>query len=178
MNEDLVNFIEFVSSGEFYEMFGQLLLKKGLTKENEPKVLRKITKEIMFASMFGHNNEKMKKKDKETSKTRYVPNEGMILFKETFPTVFEIFRKIKQNKHNALACILQNLEAELVLHKACRIISEESPEVPIYTLHDAIITTKDNGEYVKRVLSEVLLEAIGIEPTIKLETWEEKMEAA
>ncbi|WP_308130939.1 hypothetical protein [uncultured Flavobacterium sp.] len=177
-NEDLVNFIEFVSSGEFYEMFGQLLLKKGLTAENDLEALRKITKEIMFASMFGHNNEKMKKKDKETGKTLYVPNEGMILFKETFPTVFEIFRKIKQGKHNALACVLQNLEAELVLHRACRIISEENPEVPIYTLHDAIITTEDNANYVKRVLSEVLLEAIGIEPTIKLEHWEEKMEAA
>lgn len=174
-NDDLLNFVEFVSKGEFYEMFGELLVEKGLVKPTEKKELRKITKKIMFASMFGHNNEKCQIKDKTTGKIKFIPNDGMKLFKETFPTVFEIFKKIKTGKHNTLACVLQNLEAELVLHKACKIISKEQPEVPIFTLHDSIITTKDNAKYVKRVLSEVLLDAIGIAPKIEEDDWIEKV---
>ena len=174
-NKDLQEFKHFVSSGKFYEMFGDLLVKNGLEQETDPKKLRKITKKIMFASMFGHNNEKckvkIKKDNKKTGQVKYIPNTGMILFKETFPTVFEIFRTIKMGKHNTLACMLQNLEAELVLHSACKIISEENPNVPLFTLHDSIVTTEENAKYVQRVLSDVLLNAIGIAPTINYEEW-------
>ncbi len=176
--KDVNRFIKLVSKGSFYEEFGKSLVKNGLIKPGNPKVLRKKAKKIMFSSMFGHNNEKCKIMDKTTGKIRYIPNEGMLIFKKTFPTVYNIFRLVKQGKHATLACVLQNLEAELVLHNACKIISDERPEIPIFTLHDAIITTEKNALYVKRELSEVLLEAIGIAPTISSEVWDEKMEAA
>lgn len=172
--KDLRDFIEFVSNGEFYEMFGELLLENGLVEEDDKEKLRKVTKKIMFASMFGHNNEKCEKKDKITGRITYIPNEGMKLFKCTFPNVFEFFKIIKKGSHNTLACVLQNLESELVIHRACKTISEEKPDVPIYTLHDSIITTEENATYVKRVLSDVLLEAIGIAPKISEDYWIEK----
>jgi hypothetical protein len=170
--EDIQKYYQLVKEGLFYEMFGELLVEKKLIEKSSPEEIRKKAKKIMFASLFGHNNEKCEIKDKKTGKSHYIPNEGMILFKQTFPTVFEIFRTIKVGKHNALACILQNLEAELVLHRACKIISEENPQIPIYTLHDSIITTEENAKYVKRVLSQVLMEAIGIAPQIKEEKWQ------
>ena len=173
--DDLIKFLDFVAKGEFYEMFGELLLEKGLVKEKDKKKLRKLTKRVMFASMFGNNNGKCKMKDKKTGKIRFIPNEGMELFKETFPTVHEIFRIIKIKRHNTLACLLQNLEAELVLHRACKIISDERPDVPIFTLHDSIITTDINANYVKRVLSEVLLDAIGIAPKIDEQYWNKEV---
>ncbi len=168
---DLQQYISLVTTGNFYENFGKLLVEKGIETERDEVKLRKITKEIMFASMFGHNNEKCEVKDKNTGKIRYIPNRGMILFRETFPTVHQIFKTIKMGKHNTLACMLQNLEAELVLHTACKIISEEKPNVPLYTLHDSIVTTEENAKYVQRVLSEVLLNAIGIAPTINRDEW-------
>lgn len=171
---DLNNFLEFVANGEFYEMFGQLLLKNGLVLEEDKEQLRKFTKKVMFASMFGHNNEKCEKKDKVTKKITYIPNMGMKLFKQTFPTVFEFFKIIKTGSHNTLACVLQHFESELVVHRACKIISEERPDIPIYTIHDSIVTTEKNAKYVKRVMSDVLLEAIGIAPTITEVHWIEK----
>ncbi|MDQ7917201.1 hypothetical protein RBU60_06410 [Mesonia sp. MT50] len=176
--DDIKVFTELVANGRFYEAFGDQLQKKQLIDEPCPSKRRKKAKQIMFSSMFGHNNEKCKVIDPETKKVRYFPNEGMILFKEQFPSVHHIFKIIKKNKHNALACILQNLEAEIVLHKACKIITDIRPEAPLFTLHDSIITTEENVHYVKEVLSKVLFEAIGVAPAIKIEHWNEKMEAA
>ena len=121
--------------------------------------VRKQAKKIIFSSIFSPNK-------------AIGYNQEMKIFKETFPDVYEIYRSIKQNEHRTLACLLQNLEAKLVLHTACKIISEERPEIPLYTLHDSIITTKGNEEFVYQVLYDVLLNAIGIPPTLKYEKWE------
>jgi hypothetical protein len=94
------------------------------------------------------------------------------LFKKTFPTVYKIISKIKKERHATLAIILQRLESELFLQKCCKIIYEERPDIPIFTLHDSIITTKENIEYVKSIIEKVLLEHINAKPHLKVERWE------
>ena len=98
----------------------------------------------------------------------------MKVFRNVFPNVYEIFKLIKIGKghHNTLAILLQHLEATLVLHKACKIIFEERPDIPIFTLHDSIITTEGNEDYINEVLTNVLTQAIGIAPKLKVERWE------
>ena len=155
--KDVVKYIEIVKSGQLYEEFSKLLLDKGLIDHDKP--IRKQSKEIIFSSIFSPNQS-----------ISY--NKPMQIFKENFPNVYEIFRSIKQSEHRTLACVLQNLEAELVLHQACKIISDERPNAPLFTLHDAIITTNEHKEFVKEVLHNVLLNAIGIPPTLKYEIWE------
>lgn len=177
-NKDIKTFTELVASGKFYETFGDQLQNKKLIDESCPIQRRKKAKQIMFSSMFGHNNEKCKVIDMETKKVSYIPNEGMILFKELFPSVHSLFKIIKKNKHSTLACILQNLEAEIVLHKSCKVITDTRPEAPLFTLHDSIITTKENVDLVKTVLNKMLFEAIGIAPSLSIEYWDKKMEAA
>lgn len=151
------NFINIVTSGQLYDEFGKLLLEKGIIEDNGN--LRKQAKEIIFSSFFSPNQ-------------AIAYNKTIVIFKEYFPDVYEIYRAIKQGKHSTLACVLQNLEAELVLHKACREISEQRPYIPLFTLHDAIITTEGNEHFVNEVLYGVLLNAIGIPPTLKFEKWE------
>ncbi len=150
-------YIEYVKSGQLYEEFGKILLENGIiTDENS---MRKQAKNIIFSSIFSPNQ-------------CISYNEAMQIFKGNFPEVYEIYRAIKQSEHRTLACILQNLEAQLILHTACKIISEEKPEIPLFTLHDSIITTEGNEEYVYGILFEILLYAIGIPPTLKFEKWE------
>ncbi|TWP28837.1 hypothetical protein ETU08_08315 [Apibacter muscae] len=150
-------FIEIVKSGKLYEKFGELLLEKGILKDRDN--IRIQAKKIVFSSFFSPNQS-------------IAYNNAIVIFKEHFPDVYEIYRAIKQSRHRTLACTLQNLEANLVLHKACKIISEQRPEIPLFTLHDAIITTEGNEEYVKEILYDILLNAVGIPPTLKFERWE------
>lgn len=158
-SESVKQFIEIVKSGQLYEKFGQLLVEKGVLGRNAEDIVRKQAKKIVFSSFFSPNQ-------------AIAYNNAIVIFKEHFPDVYEIYRAVKQGKHRTLACTLQNLEAELVLHTACKIISEQQPEIPLFTLHDAIITTEGKEQFVYNILYNVLLNAIGIPPTLKFERWE------
>lgn len=78
---------------------------------------------------------------------------------------------IKSKSHPTLAVILQNLEADLILNQTCKIISEKNSEIPLYTLHDSIITTEENVEFVQNEMISVLSQNLGISPSIKVEEW-------
>ena len=155
--EDVLEFRRIVASGRFYEEFGRILIQNGEIDESEN--IREHVKEITFSTFFSKN-----------SSERYI--NSIKVFKRTFRNVYEVFRYIKHSHHPTLAVILQNLEADLILHKACKIIAEERPDVFIATLHDSIITTEDNVEYVKSIMYNVLRQNIGIAPALKIERWE------
>lgn len=153
-------FKDLVASGQFYEQFAQLLLDNGVIEDNGAEENRKKAKEIMFTSMFVANNQAMH-------------IEAVKIFKKTFPEVYDVFYQIKKSKgeHRALALVLQNLEAQFVLERACRIISEFNPNVPLFTVHDSIVTTPEYVPIIRLVLKNVLTEAVGIKPTLKTEEW-------
>jgi hypothetical protein len=153
---------EIVANGTFYEDFGKILQNCGvLEKDLDQDIIRKSAKNATFSAFFSPNTSISYCEDAKS-------------FKEVFPIVFDIFKMIKstRGKHNTLAILLQHLEATLVLQRACKIISEERPDIPIFTLHDSIITTVGNENYVNEVLTNVLTEAIGVAPKIKIERWE------
>lgn len=155
-------FIEIVSNGRFYEDFGLILKQSKIIEEDlDLSSTRKKAKQITFSSIFSPN-------------TAIAYREEMRIFRNVFPNVFEVFKLIKLGKgqHNTLAILLQHMEATLVLHRACKIIFEERPDIPIFTLHDSIITTIGYENYVHNILKNVLTYAIGIAPKLKVERWE------
>ncbi|QEE49107.1 hypothetical protein FUA48_05785 [Flavobacterium alkalisoli] len=158
---DVLLFKEWVSSGFFYERFGEKLFERGILENLPEQESREAAKKITFSSIYSPNN-------------LLSNNEAMQLFKVIFPNVFEVFKLIKRGhkNHPTLSVCLQRLEAELVLHKACKTIFEERPDVFMVTLHDSIITTEDNVEYVQSVLYNILRTNIGVPPNLKIERWE------
>ena len=163
--EDIVLFKRLVTEGGFYEYFTKEMIIKGLIPnvfEIDVETLKRFrnkAKEVMFTVLFSSNR---------------TNNEEAKLFKEKFPSVHSIFKLIKRGDktYNALAICLQKLESELVLERACVRINSETPNVPIFTLHDSIITTEEHVEYVEAVLKEILTNNIGEAPNLKLERWE------
>lgn len=145
-----------VVSGRFYEEFAKIL--KDDPYYPKTAVTREEAKNVVFSAIFSPNR-------------AICHNQAVVLFQRHFPDVYKVFSLIKRSNHNSLACLLQSVEAKLVLHKACRIISDERPDLPIFTLHDSIVTTKGDEEYVHNILNSVLLEAIGEKPTLKYEPW-------
>ncbi len=149
--EDVAKYLNTISNGNFYEEFGKLI-----DIEN-----RKVVKNCLFSSIFSPNQ-----------LNSHI--EGIQHFKKEFPNVFKVITKIKHGKgyHRALACTLQHFEANLILHKACKKIYDINPEIPMFTLHDSIITTSQYQSIVNCIMSEVLTEAIGFPPKFKIEKWE------
>ncbi|MDD3011264.1 MAG: hypothetical protein PHU97_08095 [Bacteroidales bacterium] len=76
------------------------------------------------------------------------------IFRENFPNVYEVFKIIKRRDYVRLPVLLQAIEAEIVLHRAAKRISRERRRLPIFTIHDSIVTTEGDEEYVKSVLED------------------------
>lgn len=80
--------------------------------------------------------------------------------------------KSGKGTHRTLACVLQNFEANLILHIACKKISKLNPDIPLFTLHDSIITIPRYQTLVEHIMNETLSNGVGFPPVLKVERWE------
>lgn len=91
-------------------------------------------------------------------------------FKQDHPIDYEVMTALKEDNHRRLSWILQNQEARLIIGRVCRRLLDESPEIPLLTIYDSIMTTPGHFETVKRVAQEEFA-AVGLNPTFKRETY-------
>ena len=144
-------FMHVLISGEFYDWFAL----EYNSKYNESKT-RSDIKGDMFTILFSDN--------------RYFTR-GKFLFSQLFPSVYEVFRKIKKNQKNLLAILLQRIESEAVLDGVIEVLVHERPRMPVWTIHDSIITTEDNSNYLKELMLKVLTSIVGVPPKLQEEKW-------
>lgn len=82
------------------------------------------------------------------------------------------FERIKIDVgYTKLSTLLQKIESTCVLDVVCKKINEKNPEVPLFTIHDSIITTYQNVELVRNTMLTEIGKVIGHNPTIKTEIW-------
>lgn len=161
--KDVQFFRKAVIEGKFYEFFADLLIENGLLPieicTNTDKI-RNFAKTAIFTAFFS------RRKDAKW-------NEHIKAFRRCFPNVARIFDLIKYGKdsHNTLALLLQKFESDLVLHEACEEINRLYPYIPLFTVHDSIVTTERNVKIVKEIFSKHLKLRLGIEPQLKIEEW-------
>ena len=77
----------------------------------------------------------------------------------------------KKKSHAALAELLQFVESFLIIDVIGKRISEEHPHIPLFTIHDNILTTKSNEAIVKQVMEEETLSFLGKAAKIKPEDY-------
>ena len=95
-------------------------------------------------------------------------------FKHHFPEVYRILSIIKKNKPNLLPILLQRIESEIILNRVSKRIERERPELPIFTIHDSVVTTRGNESYIECVMKDEMEKAINLMPNTKIEYWEPK----
>lgn len=113
------------------------------------KCIRASTKTVMYQVLFSHNSwmNQGNPISKYDASLKY-------LFKSIYPEVYEVFCSIKESQKNQLAILLQRIESFLIIDRCCKKISTERPLVPIYTIHDSIVSTKENMDYIKSIIEE------------------------
>jgi hypothetical protein len=140
---------------EVFEREGQLNL--GSTHDEKRSRVKKIVLTLLFdADWKVYNRE---------------PRSPVQIFRRHFPTIARAFAYIKEYDYRTLAIILQRIESYLLLDKICRCISQERPDIPLFTIHDNIITTVGNEEYVQSVMREELARIMGAAPQLAVEYW-------
>lgn len=152
----LETYMEVVAAGQLYEFMSKQL---GIER-HEAKLL-------IFNIFFSIPSWKFKGKDE---------------FIELFPEVWEIFTWVntgfektkKQGRKtgeqsNALAMVLQRVESLLILEHIVPKIISDAPGLPIWTVHDSVMTIKGQEEVVAQIIKDEAGKLIGLPPAVKYE---------
>lgn len=118
---------------------------------------KRVVKSIIFTVFFTDN--------------RY-QDEVKQLFKKLFPVVTKMFSIIKRKDRTILPRLLQSIEAYLFLQVITKQVAKINPRIPLYTIHDSIVTTERYVPIVKKVMRDVLIRYVGVVPTFSEEPWD------
>ena len=145
-------------NGDFYENIINEVKKYNSTLEEASGFEnRSKCKKTMMFLLYGNFN------TPKNSKIKHY-----IMFKRTFPIITKILDKLKENEPNSVALILQNLESDLFLNKITKYISEANPNIPMFTIHDAILTNPEHVEFVNKVMTTIITSITGVVPKISI----------
>jgi hypothetical protein len=85
--------------------------------------------------------------------------------------VFKVIELSKINDYRKFSVGLQKIESDMVLRTICKRIFDEKPDIPIFTIHDSILSTPENIEYIKRIMNEEFYKKMTILPELKIEDY-------
>lgn len=157
-------FRNLAASGELYEV-----LQKSFQECLSPEF--KASQGHRIAHRANVKRELLRIMYSENSRAHLPFYEPSRAFRRQFPEVYHLFRAVKHQDYKLLPRIIQRMESHVILDLACKRIAKERPDLPIFTIHDSIITLVGEEDYVQQVLMEVLTEQVGIPPKLKLEYW-------
>jgi hypothetical protein len=147
-------YIEQVTSGTLYDYL-KAAFERILGYE---MVDRKEVKTAVFQVLFTPNNFIGQKQARPKK-----------LFKELFPEVYGLLNRIKKKDPTTLPRLLQQIESYVMLHVVAKRMRREHPNVPIFTVHDSIMTTISNQFIVEQIMQEELTRIVGYAPTLHCE---------
>ncbi len=93
------------------------------------------------------------------------------VFQTYYPEVYKIIKAIKSNSKSNLPILLQNIEADFILDYCTKKIANKYPEMPLFTIHDSIVTTENNIDILQHEFRIHLKEYFHILPSLKVEFW-------
>ncbi len=125
--------------------------KKWIPEDLRGKDDRTIIKSIVFQIYYGEV--KSAKKYKR-------------VFRKLFPEVLEVIHKIKKEGRN-FAVELQKAESDAILGKVCKVIKAKNRRIPLFTVHDSILTTEEHVKKVKCIMKREIKKLTGFPVKIK-----------
>ena len=158
VNTNVSGFTNLCEKGLLYEYIEQ----HALSLDSSNKLTRQQVKAAVFQMMFTSNNF-IGQKGAESKR----------IFKELFPVEYEIFASIKRKDKTNLPILLQKTESKLMFERVVPRIQMELPNAPIFTIHDSIVTTIGNEDYVAMVMQQELSKALGLNGKTDIKYWSE-----
>ncbi|NQV03130.1 MAG: hypothetical protein HQ542_10815 [Bacteroidia bacterium] len=152
VNSAFREYINIVCAGKFYNRFGkEISSHTGKQAPDKGKL-----KDMTFVALYSEN---------------YRWTEGKKYIKKLFPEVFQVIQHIKQEDYRLLSWMMQTIESNVMLDRVALRIDREHPDLPIFTIHDCIVTLIGMEEYVEKVIKKEMYKAIGLTPSVKHEPW-------
>ncbi|WP_312390929.1 hypothetical protein [Chryseobacterium sp.] len=142
------NYINLVINGDFYEYFSSILQIK-YNEVGEPyrvvsnfssknKLFTQPTRTIIFKSERDLAKDVVMEIFFSKPKTTIPEAKN---FKQEFPSVFEVMSQIK-DMGVSFDGLLTNVESYCLLDCVAKEFSEEYPDIPLFSIHDSLVTTQ------------------------------------
>jgi hypothetical protein len=145
---DLRRYLQIAEEGQFYE---HMMTALGIPI-NKPN--RSAFKAEFFGKVF-------------YCKPNYYTRERKAFMAE-FPTVLQHITRLKKDDPRNAPLALQRAESDFVIGTVCKRILNESPETPLWTIHDSVTTITSRAEFVRQVMEEEFA-SLGVHPRLRIE---------
>ena len=83
-----------------------------------------------------------------------------------YPTMYDLLLDLKPGQYKRSSRMMQKVEAHFIYDRICCRIEAERPQIFLGTIHDALVTTPDQADYVRRVMTDEFTR-VGVTPTIR-----------
>ncbi|WP_225035280.1 hypothetical protein [Winogradskyella sp. SM1960] len=94
-------------------------------------------------------------------------------FNMHYPSILKWLKKFKEVNHEYFSYLLLQMESYFMLDIVARQFNKKhNGRMPLFTLHDCLITTEDNIEVLRQFMEEALSEALKFTPVLKVEVWD------
>lgn len=97
------------------------------------------------------------------------PNAVAKALDQLFPAVMQAMRRMKQGNHRRLAHFAQRNESAFMFGRVVPRIMELRPDLFVSTIHDSILTTAGDAEFVRQVMLDEFAQ-LGLSPQVKIES--------
>ena len=192
---ELRNFGTSVISGSLYEQFSDLILNEKLYTDKGIKFEKVMAYyNYSFKKQFGYNFDGDTSDLKKFAKKRMLSmifakstsyTFEQIIFNKLYPSILKFINEFKnveqykddestkiapKDKHKKLAYFCFQFEAKMMIDKTAREFDKlHNGKIPIYSLHDCIITTNSNVEMLNVFMQNKFIEMFGIAPNLTIE---------
>ena len=146
--DDLNQYVELCQNGTFYDY----MMEKGNIVHQD----RRQFKTRFFASVFFCKNNPVRREAE--------------VFGSIFPSVYEAVRELKARDYTQLSKLLQRVESSFMINRVVRALMNEYPDLPLFTIHDSLMTTQEHSETVRWAMMDQF-RRVGLAPTINIESY-------
>src|SRR5690606_37478303 len=91
------------------------------------------------------------------------------LFENLFPLISQVLTIFKQDDKNRFPKLLQQIESECILDVVSRKLAEKYPEMPLWTIHDSVLTTESFAQKLdlEVEIKALIIDYCGVSPIIE-----------
>lgn len=133
---------------------------------------------VVESGFYAYFMKKLKAKDRElvkkevygkllfnrTKAYKLTPCEA--IFKNEFPSIFNVLLNLKNRKHGLVAHKMQEVEARFIIDRICKEYSQAYPNGFIGTIHDSVILPMQHANNVKAHMERKIRNLYGIKMTL------------
>ena len=154
-------FYELIVEGKLYEFIGAQFRGRFITKKGIDRfATRELTKRE-FMHMMYYDPQKIN------------PSISSVFnaFKDLFPQVARLMEMLKRRDYRDFPILLQRIEVKMLLETVGRAIYEADPTIPLYSIHDSLVTTETHMPLVREILEQEYKRVLGVCPRLEEKFW-------